>query len=207
MTHAFALLEQAEPIVRAYAHIYARRFRGIRKEDIAQEGRKIALEELRAYDPERGVTFMTFCYRRDVGGMLDYAKKEANAGTAAFVAAIALRDETAEPETFTLSDVPHEQALVEDLQGRVAAFLAATTLDGQSASAEEAYDAAARRQQVRVAVAALAPEEARFVAMFYEEGLRIDQIAPALGISARTAKRLHQRVKEQLAERLVDPTP
>ena len=206
MTRATAaMLSEAEFMVTAFSHQYARRFPGVRKDDLAQEGRRVVLELAQRFDPTRGSAFSTYCYYRLLGALLDYAKKEVQAPLAVFASVTASRDEEAESaETLQLDPDPPEQVLHETLQGRIAAFVAAQELAGSAPSAEEVHRKASRSERVRAAVASLPEEESTFVRLFYEDELTLEQVASATGSSKRHVSRVHQRVKKKLTSRLFE---
>ena len=205
MTRATAaLLSEAEFMVTAFSHQYARRFPGVRKDDLAQEGRRVVLELAQRYDPTRGSAFSTFCYYRLLGALLDYAKKETQSPLAVFASVCASRDEDPESAEKLNLDTDPEQIVQETLQGRIAAFVAAQELAGSAPSAEEEHRKASRGARVRAAVASLPEEESTFVRLFYEDELTLEEIASRMGGSKRHASRVHQRVKEKLSRRLFE---
>lgn len=197
------ILAGVEFIVRTYAQHIARRFPDISREDVAQEGRRLALEALPSFDPNRGPTFVTFCYPRVVGGMRDFAAKEQRARARLFSTEVGIRDEEAEATSFIIDEQPRE-ALVESLRGRIATYVAATELDARAPSVEDLHRSASREQRVRAAVSSLTKEDQKFVKNFYEKGLTLEDTATAMEISKRTATRIHQRVKQVLSVKLFE---
>ncbi len=206
MTQAHAaLLREVEFMILAFAQQYARRFSRVRREDLAQEGRRVALEIAGRFDPNRGATFATFCYQRVLGAMLDYAKKELQAPVPVSFSKFAARDEGPDArDSLTLGADSPEQALLGTLQGRIAAFVSHQVLNPTAPSVEELHGAAARSELVRSAVASLPSDASTFVRLFYEEGLTLEEVANNMNVSKRTAGRTHQRVKEMLSRRLFD---
>ncbi len=208
MTRATAaLVSEAEYMVTAFSNEYARRFPGVSKDDLAQEGRRVVLELAQRYDPTRGSAFATYCYYRLHGALLDYAKKELQSPLAVFVSVSESRDEDLDrPEVITLSLEPDsaQHGMRETLQGSIAAFVAAHALAGTAPSPEDVHRNASRGERVRAAVAALPDEEATFVRLFYEDELTLEEVATAMGISKRSAGRTHKRVKQKLTSRLFE---
>lgn len=204
MTAATAtMVERARWIVEVFAKSYARRWPSLPSDELTQVGLVALFDQARRFDPTRGVAFETFAYQRVQFAMLDYARKERKIGGRELVGArLAARDEEVAEVSLTETR-PAREAILAGLRARVACSVTCDAVSTDDSS-DDKLDRAQRRHAVRTALATLPDDEREFFHRFYEQELTLEEIGVAMGRSKKTAQRIHERIKEKLAQTLFE---
>jgi RNA polymerase sigma factor (sigma-70 family) len=200
------VFDQAKFVVDVHSANLCKRFRHVTRAELEQEGYVAMLGSLRRYDPGSGARFSTYCYSRVLGAMIDYATKEAHASLETHVSYQLVADEEVEPDPFEFQD-PHPTA-VSVLRGRITSFLLKSALaPPPERDPEELLIALARHEAVQHVLSELDEEERAFVKHFYEDEQTLEATGARMGVHKRTATRIHQRLKQRLAPKLVGHGP
>lgn len=176
-------------------------------EDLVSAGNEAAVRSALRFEPELGVPFNGYAFKRVQGAMLKVAFAHFEAAKLDRILNGNEREKqaasTAEPEPTTEEpDAPRAS-----LRVRLAGQLL-TGMLAESAS-NSAEDLLSQRESHRRALAAidevlrsLPLEERELIQAYYFDGLTIDETAERIKTSRATTRRMHERVKIRLAKRL-----
>ncbi len=189
-------------------------------DDLVGYGNQGLMEAAQRFDPNQGVTFVTFAYYRIRGGMLDgmrtmgwysrteYARFRAeeraneylqseNDRTAAIIAAGA--DPTPARVTEAAKDATQTLASIAETLGGIATIhftsieAASQVADDRFANAETSLTNLESQHRIRAAVAKLPERERRLMELYYFEDKSLEDVGTELGLSRSWACRLHAR--------------
>lgn len=215
-------LERLQRTVNALARRTCRKYKEVSFDDLVGVGHEAALYASRSFDPAREVPFEMFALKRIRGAMIRYANGEAF-GLAPLQKAIHKRlvDGDAAPP----GDVPLEVAMADTPEtirkrtvawARKQAIAMAVTALVQEATHQpdqlERRDAYRKAHTILEALLQRLPEDERvLIDLHYRSGGTLSDVAERLGVSVRTVKRLHEKVKDRLAKQMrragVDEAP
>lgn len=178
------LVRQHLPAARRLARRVAGWGRPELRDDIEQEAALALVEAVRDYDPGRGIPFASYALWRVHCRVVDYLRAhgaEANRGAAPPV-----------PEGEERDSEDEGAGALRDALERRRALLEAPGVD------DEAVRNALLTQLER-AVASLPERDRQVLALYWEEGLSLAEIARVLGVSRARAGEVHRRALRRLA--------
>ena len=168
-------------------------------EDLIAAGVVGLLEAAARFEPDRGVAFTTFAYRRVRGAILDAQRHEygAVAGTPGRELRLSdlMKQGPANTNALPAPDPDGRRA------GRVAAMVQLVSVEDIDESAlapDEEVDRRRRAHRLRKALEALPSPERQIIELYYFEGESFSEIGARLGICKPWAFRLHERALEKL---------
>ncbi len=206
------LVEQAQPMVRALARLVRRRFPEIPLEDFVSTGAEEAARVAPLYDPSLGVPFDVFAFKRVRGNMLRKTPAEAFGKLHIVIKRALSADVEPPPSELTLDEALEDSP--EKARARAVAWakkqaagmlVAALHARTEEATPEAPSTAREKTQTGAVlsrALSGLDDDEQYFVKRYYHDEQPFEVIAGELGVVKRTVTRMHDRIKEKLAERL-----
>lgn len=175
-------------------------------EDLVGAGVIGLLEAAERFEPDRGVAFTTFAYRRIRGAILDAQRHECDGSAGTPQVPLRLSDLTKQRPANT-NALPNS-----DRDGGGASRVATRTavvrpvsmegIDESALTPDEEVDRRRQTHRLRDALVALSGPERRILELHYFEGESFSGIGARLGICKPWAFRLHQRALEKLREAL-----
>jgi len=183
-------------------------------DELVSVGNEALVGCARRFDASRGVPFEGFAFKRVRGEMLAAAVKEVRGVRRLFSPLVRpVADQEPVPEAGpTMSqpsaDGPEQarQRAVGWARREAVSMIAAALLGTPPAGAEQQLIAEQQRSfgntALDQAIAELSDEQQQFVQLYYREEATLAQIAEHLGVSKRTAVRIHERIKTSLAQKL-----
>ena len=177
-------------------------------EDLVSAGNEAAARAALRYEPELGVPFGGYAFKRIRGAMLrDLFSKRLGHSAARQLIDRMEADAASRHDAMSSSALYAARAsLVARCAGKALAGVMGCFDELDARSAED--DAVAREHQLREAIAlrevleTLTPEHRALVQAFYVEEKTIDEAAEKLGLSRATTRRERERVKELIEKRL-----
>lgn len=211
-----ALVESALPTVHLLADRFARRFARVPRDEFLSVGHEAAVMCVRTYDAARGIPFGVFAFKRIRGEMMRTVDREQTGDVQRFIRkAFAADDAIAEPPgeldlDQALEDTPEkarDRAVVWARKQTAGMLLAALFQQAtRSVGGEESLVRAEQRlvseDALRAAMTVLDAREKHFIDRFYRDEATMEEIAAELGVVKRTIVRVHDRIKEKLANKL-----
>lgn len=212
-------IEQYQPYVRKLASQAYRKTSGkFDMEDLVAYGTLGLVEAAERYNPQRGVSFITFCHYRIKGAIFDGLRQmglpaprvkrvinwEAHANRALQAA---LDDETSDAQNVTVKDeVERVQNLIETLIPTYLLSLesdeAKNAPDTRGISAQEEIEKTDLINLVHRIVEELPEAERELLDSIYFKHITMTQIAADKGITKSWVSRLHYRAVQHIREKL-----
>jgi RNA polymerase sigma factor for flagellar operon FliA len=192
----------------------ARRWPELSIAELESIGNEAAVRAACVFDPSKGVPFEAYAYRRVQGELRRMAAHEALGHRAGIEAVFRVDGDASEQEPQAtsldeaMSDTPEcaRARAVAFTRREAAALVAAALLAEGPLPADEQLDARQARARALAALEAavdrLPEPQSQLVELHYKQGLTLQEIAERFGRSTRTVQRLHEAVKERLAQAL-----
>lgn len=214
------LIEQYQPYVRKLAKQTYQRLSGkFDYEDLVAYGTLGLIESAERYDPQRGVSFVTFAHYRIKGAIFDGLKQmglRPRSGSrqaarfeqnASMILQAAVDDETSENKPQTVEDeVRSIETLIDSL---IPAYLlsldsdeAKNAPDTNSASAQEQIENAELIRLIGSVVQELPEQERELLETIYFKHVSMTDYAVAKGITKSWVSRLHTRAVQHIRDKL-----
>jgi RNA polymerase sigma factor for flagellar operon FliA len=175
-------------------------------EDLVAAGVVGLLECAERFEPDRGVAFTTFAYRRIRGAILDTQRHEYGGSAGTPTAAPRLSDlmkHRPENTNARPNADPDGQREGWGAAGTtVVPFVSGGDVEESALTPDEEVDRRRQSDRLRKALVALPGPERRILALYYFEGESFSGIGARLGICKPGAFRLHERALEKLREAL-----
>lgn len=206
-----ALVRSLMPSIRTQARRMARRFVGMTEDDFASAGNQEALICAREFDRTLGVPFEAFAQIRVRWAMYQLVKADNRQSGRRVHREVIRRRLVSAPLEYPVESLDDAFAGTRrDWRDQASAWLheeVASIVFGMLNAQPQPYDegthvAKEEQSAVRAAVEDLSPEEKWFVDKHYRDDVTLDEIARELGVSYRTAKRIHQAIKASLVKSL-----
>lgn len=173
-------------------------------EDLFAAGVVGLVEAAERFDPDRGVAFTTFAYRRIRGAILDSQRAEGVGGADTWAAEIEFSDlvkkSPANTNALPNPDPGTRRASWAVASKGVVQLASIEDSDGSARAPDEAVDRRRQSDRLREALVALPSSERRVLELYYFEGESFSGIGARLGICKPWAFRLRTRALQRLRE-------
>jgi RNA polymerase sigma factor FliA len=212
-------IEQYQPYVRKLALQTFQKLSGkFDLEDLVAYGTLGLVEAAERYNPQRGVSFVTFAHYRIKGAIFDglrqmglpprtISKQVSNfEQTAGILLQAAVDDETGETINRVEDEVRSVETLIDNL---IPAYLlsleseeAKSVPDPNSTSAQEELESAELVRLVREIVTELPEQERELLEAIYYKQISMTELANTKGITKSWVSRLHARAVSRIRDKL-----